>query len=123
MALGVITGILMQGCRKKKFNPQIFVKCVGIGMPVIAAITGCTLAKFGIGASCLRNAGLNAHEDKRRIIDAVHGRRFEFFFHRLRRQLLVRTHRPEVWKDVEDALGLLRILTGRGWGRSTRGRR
>src|SRR5580698_5435317 len=106
MAKRVVTIVLMKRRGEDALNPQIFVRLIREGMPEIAAVPGCSLAKLRIRSLRLRDACLTRHKDDGGVVEAVFKRCLELVLCRVGWQLYVSAHRAKVRHDAQDALGL-----------------
>jgi hypothetical protein len=102
----------MQSCRQNEFNPEIFVRVVYVGVPVISAIGCPALAKFWGGIAHLSDSALNGHKNKQRVVHTIKRRCLELFFDWLRWKHLIRADCPEVRNDIENSLSLLSGFRG-----------
>jgi len=75
---GVITRVLVGDYRQDRSSQVVFDSGIGEGVPVIAAIAGCSLMKFRIGFGRLFDRRLESDRDERGIIESALGGEPEF---------------------------------------------
>src|SRR5580693_862188 len=81
-------------------------------MPIVAAISGGPALKLRIGVLGSTDTRQDAHEDKRRVIEAVLAGEDHLFSKREGRELCIGAHTPMIGNDAQDSLRLLEFGTG-----------
>src|ERR1700689_1850932 len=73
LSQGVIAAVLTQDAGQNAFYPEVLIRLVCEGVPIISAISGGALAKCRIGIRCLTDTCLDADENERGIVEAIQG--------------------------------------------------
>jgi len=116
VAKGVEAAILSKGDGAEAADHEVFIGGVGEGVPVVARVASGALMKLGVGVAVHGDAGLDASDEERGVVEAVLCGEGQLFFGRLGRQLGVSRDGAEVGHDAEDALGLLGAVGADGVG-------
>ncbi len=85
-------------------------------MKFSSAVSASVLVKLGVGVAVHGDAGLDAREEERGVVEAVFRSEGKLLSWSLGRQLCVSGDGAEVWHDAQDALGLLGTVGADGVG-------
>src|SRR5579885_2039023 len=104
---GVIPLVLVKNGRQGEDNQVVAACLIQKAAPVIFSVAGQALAQLRVGIGCLSHQRSDAHEDKRRVVEAVLRGDFEGFFGCGRRRNGPGADRAVVRHHAQNALGLL----------------
>ena len=119
-AEGIVSGVFVGKGWPDKLDKVVFVGLIDEGVPVVAAVSGCPLMKFGWVVGGLVVASYGPRKENRGVVEAVLGCGEKFLFDGLWRKMDVCADGAKVGKDAEDAFGLLALALCGFYGRVVR---
>jgi len=108
-AEGIVSGVFVGKGGPDELHEVVFVGLIDECVPVVAAVSGCSLMKLGRVVGGLIVASDGGWEKDRGVVEAVLGCGEKFLFDGLGRKVDVCADSAEVGKDAEDAFGLLAL--------------